>query len=730
MSTSSVELSPNRIELSEFTDIKERYNTQFHLFKKIDAVHWIDCFAMFRDKAQHLICLMPSAQPQSGKVLNPVFHRWSWAYQFREHSVLSLSDPALYSADLSAAWFISASETDLIKEMATFIGGLAEHLNIPERNIIFYGSSMGGYGALMAAACIDGAMAIAEVPQIDLSKYPIRSSISRIEGAILAETRLETFSKKYPERVSVADRFIHENRVPSFRIITNTADGAYSEHLTFYEDLKDLRESVSSVGVASLTTTDISIGHKPLPSAYGISFIKAAIQEGWSAKKTEHVRPSDSNDRACELDLTLNNDYKGLLDAANKIAAGLKYIRSDEEKVAYEQAKEWLYMAGKLNQAADWPYLKICQMVKLWTNSFNVEILNAALTAFQRRQSLEAFIYSCRGYLYNLKPLEAASAIAEIKSKTVDAQTANVGKIFEAIIAYECGDYAGYQRNIADFLKSKQPDFNPYISIPVSTVYIGGSYAHEDFSPGDVSLIGKKLAIAPIEMAKEERYIISASCDEKYFRKYAEFLVRSFTRTCADEAVLHLSLVNGDPSEIQCKLDEWGAKNVFFAMQDLRSDANIGPIASLLRFCHTYQLLIKFNRPVFVVDLDTVIKKKLSGIIEEFAGADICSRILGFGVAPWEKYTGGFALFNPTPIGIFSAKNIAYVSNGICRDDEKQWWIDQNCFEAGIRAAYQAGYPINIQNVYKNRDAYCVMPVGSDDAKKFNLEKALRDLLE
>ena len=85
----------------------------------------------------------------------------------------------------------------------------------------------------------------------------------------------------------------------------------------------------------------------------------------------------------------------------------------------------------------------------------------------------------------------------------------------------------------------------------------------------------------------------------------------------------------------------------------------------------------------------------------------------------------GFSIFYPTEGSMQVAKNITFTAEKLCNDDGLQWWIDQNCFEAGIRLVKERGIEINIANVFNERDEFCVMPVGSKEAKLFTLENAL-----
>ncbi|MDH1336344.1 hypothetical protein N5D77_19705 [Comamonas thiooxydans] len=724
---SNIAYSPIEIDFDDFELSSDYIENQILINKKVDDIARIDCFGVFRGNAKKLICLLPSAQPQSSAQINPIFHRWSWAYQFRDCHVICVSDPALYYSDIHASWFIGKGKIDLVNEIAVFLKEILERIGFSEDQVILYGSSMGGFGALMIASHLRGALAIAEVPQIDLRKYPIKSSIEKIEKEVLSGVKIEDYALTYPERVSVLDRFNKKNYIPPFKLITNLADEACADHIDIFNRLRELREDSAVVGDLDLTITAEDFGHKPLPTPYGVAYIRSAITAGWrtaEAPKKLIEKDTVENNKIVNLD-----EYRKLIDQAVDRSKSLKYIRTENEKNEYLKIKEILYRAGGINPSADWPFLKICSVEKLWTNSFNAEILNAAITAFERRESLEAFIYICRGLLYNNEAKVAVRLIADYQSKCSDLQISNVGNIFRSFVEYDSGNYEEYLKLIKDFRKNKKSDFDPYIAIPVSTVYTESVYADSLYSKENVSLVNCELHVAAMNVNNIE-YIVSVSCDQKYFSEYAKYLVKSFTKNCSAEAALHLSIVDGDSEKIESSLREWGATNVYFAIQNISAGDNVGPIASLTRFSHIFQLLSEHKLPVFVLDLDTVIKKPLASMIYDFPGVDICSRILGKGVAPWEKYTGGFSLFKPTRLATEVAKNISYVAGLICTTERKQWWIDQNCFEAGIRSVLQAGGNLKIENISNVRDTYCMMPVGSGDSKKYNLETALKVVME
>jgi predicted nucleic-acid-binding Zn-ribbon protein len=713
----TIELDPILKEFSTFVSNEIEYEKQFHLKDEFEG-GCIDLFGYFREASQSLICLMPAAQPSGKDIIYPIFHRWSWFNSLPNCSVISVSDPALSIQDINASWFIS-DKIDFIEEIYLRIKKIAELLKMDDRKIIVYGSSMWGFGSLMLASHFDGASAIAEVPQINFLNYPFSSAIKNVETKMLGGLSIDEFYSVYPERVDALSRFKKLKKIPPLKIITNINDEGYQEHCDLIQLLPALKDDVNSIGDIQIKVLSKSVGHKPLDTSKGIKLIREAITEGWEV--VTHTQET-------KTDLSIAKSYEQTLNEGIELAKKIRYIRNESDSLVYHHAKELFYEAGRLNPQADWPFLKLCSMIKLWTNSFNNEMFDVAKVAISRKESLEGFIYFCRGALYNLSTEEALSEINQKMLGIKDPQIANIGNIFKSICSYELFNYKGYRESISVYLDNKESKFEPYISIPVSTVYLEDGFAPTNYNSDSVFVLGEKLKQVNFDV-KNKKYVISISCDIKYLKIYGQYLIESFKHTCSEEAVMHICVLSVDHTEDIANLTErWGSKSVVITTLNLDVKENIGPIASLLRFSYLYLLLDKLQIPVVILDLDTVIKRPLSDLVEQFSENDICSRILGYGVAPWEKYTGGFSIFYPTQPAILVAKNIAYVAEKTCRNDKIQWWIDQNCFEAGIRSLLENNEPLKLENVMQYRDSFCVMPVGSQEAKLHVLTEAVKNL--
>lgn len=706
---SQIILDPKQIQLSNFKQGNYDKNEQLKVSTKSPNGMSMDAFCFVRDRSDGVVCLMPSAQPSKDEVINPVFHRWSWYNHLTTQHIISLSDPALYKAKIPGTWFMSGAEAeDILYELSSFIEDLVSAMPGPRKKIIFYGSSMGGFGALMLASMFEDAEAVVEVPQLDFRNYPITGAIKKVESDSLNNQSIYDLHSKAPERVSVLERFKLNGRVPSFTILTNSADAEFSAHVDFMRDVYTLRPLASSIGDTRLQIVPEEIGHKPLSSNHGINSIKDALK------------------KSIKYNYQLGN-YRQLIEQANAACESIKYIRTGADTQRYQKAVRLLSEAAQVNGAADWPLRKLCNIHKLWTNSFNMDILSCALNALSRAESLEAFIYACRAYVYNFPTDEAMTSISCLMKSSEDKSTKNIGNIFLGILEYDLGNFEKYTFYIKQFLQNKSPDFAPYIAIPVSTVYTENKFL-DNFAPPERSeLLGVEIDVADMECSKAQ-YLISTSCDQKYFEKYGEFILKSFSKLCSDEANLHLIIINGEPEKNRNILKKWSVNSsVYVENIILSTRVNLAPMASLARFLVVNKMLLKYDKPVLVMDLDTVIKAPMSEFITSSQEFDVVSRILD-GVAPWETYTGGFALFNPSLNGKFVARNIAFTATRMAKQDTTQWWIDQNCFEAGIRAAKMAEIGLNVGNSFNSRNRYCEMPVGNGDAKLHTLRQAIKKL--
>ncbi len=215
-----------------------------------------------REQAPTLLVLMPSAVDRKSAFRHPSYARWQWADLFPESHVVAFADPVMGAhAELQGAWYMHP-ETDVLRAMAHVTARLAEQLAATQ--VLAYGSSLGGFGALGLAAMIDGAAAIAEVPQLDFGRWGPEAR-EDLETYVLG-CDLEEHRARHPEQVSVRARFELEGRVPPYLIVTNVEEQGFAEQIEFQRWVSSARDAPSRDGRHELRIIDDVLGHRPLAS--------------------------------------------------------------------------------------------------------------------------------------------------------------------------------------------------------------------------------------------------------------------------------------------------------------------------------------------------------------------------------------------------------------------------------------------------------------------------------
>lgn len=95
----------------------------------------------------------------------PRFSRWSWDFGA---STINYDDPTLYvHDDILICWCVGTKRLWYLKDISDIIVSVARKLGVENRDLIFNGSSAGGFTSLMLATLVKDSVAIAEIPQID-----------------------------------------------------------------------------------------------------------------------------------------------------------------------------------------------------------------------------------------------------------------------------------------------------------------------------------------------------------------------------------------------------------------------------------------------------------------------------------------------------------------------------------------------------------------------------------
>ena len=111
-------------------------------------------FSYFKKESTKLVVMLQGAIDRT-KIQLPIFQRWSWAEDI-EASVLILNDPTLFGNDLRLGWWQGEEEQYAIPSAGEFIKLVIDKLGYSVKDLLFFGSSAGGFSALMMAGHLKG----------------------------------------------------------------------------------------------------------------------------------------------------------------------------------------------------------------------------------------------------------------------------------------------------------------------------------------------------------------------------------------------------------------------------------------------------------------------------------------------------------------------------------------------------------------------------------------------
>ncbi|WP_139812532.1 alpha/beta hydrolase [Ensifer aridi] len=173
----------------------------------------IRVFAFLRPASRRLTVFGQDAIRPGNTVL-PLFHRWSW-YTRLEGSMLVFNDPTLLiHPRIGCGWSQGRSDAFAVDATADVVRRFGELLGIAAGDALLFGTSAGGFWALMAGAALASRQVVVDIPQVDLFSYPDRSAREAMFNACypgLDETQLR---RSFPDRLRVVDRFRALGRAP------------------------------------------------------------------------------------------------------------------------------------------------------------------------------------------------------------------------------------------------------------------------------------------------------------------------------------------------------------------------------------------------------------------------------------------------------------------------------------------------------------------------------------
>lgn len=211
-----------------------------------DENGWRYDYKVFPRKGKPLVVYLPSAQSTKEQMF-PYFSRWKW-YTVDDMSMMAVSDPTLaLSSKMLGGWFQGASDSDQIAVVARHIAAFARSLGLESNQIVFAGSSMGGFAAMMLACELRGSAAYVEIPQIDFRAYKPLEPRQLVARHCYGVEDLASVPTCYAKRLSAIEAFKSARYVPPIYYLQRPSDTHHwdKHFLPFQEFLFEAHKDAS-----------------------------------------------------------------------------------------------------------------------------------------------------------------------------------------------------------------------------------------------------------------------------------------------------------------------------------------------------------------------------------------------------------------------------------------------------------------------------------------------------
>ncbi|MFM1704470.1 alpha/beta hydrolase family protein [Aeromonas salmonicida] len=165
------------------------------------------------------------------------FMRWSWGYK-AGISFISFDDPVVSCTKLTnLGWYIGTKNIDVQEVINEILQHIIESNNIAPNRVVFYGSSGGGFAAIMAAIRLRGSIAVAINPQTNIFKYHKKSHEKIINNFFSPIDLLDNKKMKAIERFSTIESIRKSQYIPNILYIQNTQDAFHlnNHYIPFHD---------------------------------------------------------------------------------------------------------------------------------------------------------------------------------------------------------------------------------------------------------------------------------------------------------------------------------------------------------------------------------------------------------------------------------------------------------------------------------------------------------------
>lgn len=218
----------------------------------------------FKTNTDKVLCLGAGAMGNDSKhdTSRPFFHRHGWKF---DASTIWYNDPTRYlNLKSKGSWGVGTTEDYFLRNIGNIVVQLIERLNLKRENLIFYGSSMGGFTSLQLATMVRDSIALADIPQLEFQNHV---SYNKVKPYCFPGLSDEEIWDRFKHRFDVIELMKKENYIPKATIVFNCSNrDINTQYLDFIKKINELPKIKDKSNHMKIVFNYID-SHEPLGNA-------------------------------------------------------------------------------------------------------------------------------------------------------------------------------------------------------------------------------------------------------------------------------------------------------------------------------------------------------------------------------------------------------------------------------------------------------------------------------
>jgi len=205
----------------------------------------------------------------------PVQMRSSWGRDINAHC-LFIDDKTIHESKINTGWGAGRKERFFLEDYSTISMKIQSLLGVNDEDVLYWGSSAGGFMSIILASMHKSSSAVVNNPQT-LLKNHYSSKVNKMYEAVFPGLSSEEIENKYPERISVVSAMKQYGNIPKIYYFQNNKYefDLENHYYAFIDEVN--KQCINDKDFLYVLYNDSDLGHAPLPKDQTLQYLEIVL---------------------------------------------------------------------------------------------------------------------------------------------------------------------------------------------------------------------------------------------------------------------------------------------------------------------------------------------------------------------------------------------------------------------------------------------------------------------